>query len=75
MRLTRRGKPVAVLVSDKEFRRLVAGRTTPKPRFSEWYPKWLAKLPPGFKGISDAEVDRWRDRRPDGGRPPFAWDR
>ncbi|MGH8541689.1 MAG: type II toxin-antitoxin system Phd/YefM family antitoxin [Stenotrophobium sp.] len=72
VRLTRRGKPVAVLVSDVAYRRL---QDEPERRrsFSSWLAEWRAGLPSGAEEISDKEVDTWRDRSLSGGRRDFSW--
>ena len=70
VRFTRRGKPVAVLVSAGEYGRLAEQQ----PRKDPWLAlqKWRASLPPGFEGLSREDLAGLRDRGPDGGRPPIA---
>ena len=63
--LTRRGKPVAVLVSSAAYERL---RKRPKTSPLEAYRKWRASLDPGFEGFIDEEIASLRDRSP--GREP-----
>lgn len=66
VRLTRHGKPVAVLVSDRDFRRLSAQAERRDPW--AFLQKWRARLAENHAGIEDAEVDSWRDRSTRGGR-------
>lgn len=70
VRFTRRGKPVAVLLSAGDYGRLAEQQ----PRKDPWLAlqRWRASLPPGFEGLSRVELAGLRDRRPDGGRPPIA---
>ena len=70
VRLTRHGKAVAVLVSDREFRRLNAQAAGRDPW--AFLKRWRAGLPADHSGISDEEVDSWRDRTAGGGRK-FSW--
>lgn len=72
VRLTRRGKPVAVLVSERDYERMTSTRS---PRKDPWraLQEWRTTIPAGYKGIADKEVDSWRDRSPDGGRKS-PWD-
>lgn len=58
--LTRRGKPVAVLVSREEYTRLRAKR----PSLDQALHAWRARLPAEFEGFSDDEVRSWRDGSP-----------
>jgi prevent-host-death family protein len=55
--LTRRGKPVAVLVSRAEYDRL---RRT-RPPAHEALLAWRARLPSDFEGPTDDEIRSWRD--------------
>lgn len=66
VRITRHGKPVAVLLSSREYQRLsaVVGRRDPW----EFLQRWRAQLPEDFEGISDRDVDSWRDKQTGGGR-------
>ncbi len=66
VRITRHGKPVAVLVSNREYQRLNTGGARKDPW--EFLKDWRAKLPDDFEGLSDREVDSWRDRSTGGGR-------
>ena len=62
--LTRRGKPVAVILSMEEYRNL-------KSPASNWWSKveeWRSQLDSNFEGLEQAEVDAWRSD--DSGRPP-----
>jgi prevent-host-death family protein len=60
--ITRRGKPVAVLVSESEYARLRQGKE--RPDF--WQLVAEMRSDPEFEPIDWApeEVDSWRDRRP-----------
>jgi len=66
VRITRHGKPVAVLVSTQEYQRLNANAVRKDPL--EFLQRWRAQLPEDFEGISDGEVDSWRHRSTGGGR-------
>jgi len=59
--ITRRGKPVAVLVSEREYARLRQGKE--RPDF--WQLVAEMRSDPEFEAIDWAskEVDSWRDRR------------
>jgi len=66
VRLTRHGKAVAVLLSEQEYQRLSAQSAHKDPwQFLE---RWRAERPQGLPGISDTEVDSWRDKSVDDGR-------
>lgn len=67
VRLTRRGKPVAVIVSENDYERLTSTRPSRKDPWLALQ-EWRATLPTGYSGVADLEVDSWRDRSPDGGR-------
>lgn len=71
VQLMRHGKPVAVLVSVREYQRLSerSGRGDPW----EFLQRWRARLPKDFVGIADEEAASWRDRSPGGGRNT-TWD-
>jgi prevent-host-death family protein len=58
--LTRRGKPVAVIMSTRERKRL---SLQPQPRKGLWdaIQKWRAQHPEGIS-LTDVEIDSWRDR-------------
>lgn len=66
VRITRHGRPVAVLVSNREYQRLSAGAVRRDPWV--FLERWRAQLPEGFEGLSDREVDDWRERSAGGGR-------
>lgn len=58
--ITRRGLPVAVMLSTAEYQRLqqaAAGAAD----FPAWLAGWRSRLPAGFDGITAAELDRWLD--------------
>lgn len=58
--LTRRGKPVAVVVSRREYERLRGNR----PQFSEVYKNFLTKFPLDEFGVDDDLFESIRDRSP-----------
>jgi prevent-host-death family protein len=58
--LTRRGKPVAVVVPVKEYQRLRAGR----PSFAEAYQKFLENHPLEEFGLDDDFASSVRDKGP-----------
>jgi prevent-host-death family protein len=60
VQLTRRGRPIAVLVSVDEYEKLKAGRTT----FAEAYGKFRKEHPETGKGISASYFRKLRDRSP-----------
>lgn len=59
VRFTRRGRPVAVLISEVEYERLRAAAE--HADFAAWNQAWRARLPPGFEGITPEEIARWRE--------------
>jgi prevent-host-death family protein len=65
-RLTRRGKPVAVLLSEEAYNRLRVGAAERRDLWA-FVEQWRAGLGPHAEGISAAEVSGWRDRAT--GRP------
>lgn len=58
VRITRRGKPVAVLVSESEFQR---GRRRPAQGLGEAILAWRSRY--GGVDLTDAELQSWQDRR------------
>lgn len=58
--ITRRGRPVAVLLSDPEYRQLrsVAANAVD---FGVWVQTWRSRLPEPFEGISADELKRWAE--------------
>lgn len=68
VRVTRRGKPVAVLLSKEEYERLEAEESSPD--FWEMIEDWRAQTDFGWAELTPEEVDGWRDRGP--GRE-FSW--
>ena len=68
VRISRRGKPVAVLVSKEEYERLEAGVS--KKDFWQAVEDWRAQAGFDWPELTPDEVDRWRDRRPE---PEFSW--
>lgn len=70
VRVTRRGKPVAVLLSKEEYERLEAEAEESSPDFWEMVEDWRAQTDFGWAELTPEEVDGWRDRGP--GRE-FSW--
>ena len=66
IRLTRRGKPVAVLLSEEAYHSLQAGAEGRRDIWA-FVEQWRATQPPDAEGISAREVRSWRDRT--AGRP------
>ncbi|WP_020647824.1 MULTISPECIES: type II toxin-antitoxin system Phd/YefM family antitoxin [Solimonas] len=60
VQVTRRGQPVAVLLSEAEYARLRAAAAAAVD-FAAWARNWREQLPAGIEGISAAELERWRD--------------
>jgi antitoxin Phd len=60
--ITRRGKPVAVLLSEDEYARLRQGQE----QRNFWDLIAEMRADPGFEPVdwSKEEIDSWRDRRP-----------
>ena len=60
VQVTRRGKPVAVLVSQAEYERLLRGL----PRRTFWEAVQAMRADPEFEPVdfTKEEVDGWRDR-------------
>lgn len=57
--LTRRGRPVAVILSRSAYDRLALR----KPSFGEALARFLQRWPPGGDGVDEAFVESLRDRR------------
>ncbi len=66
--ITRRGKPVAVLVSEDEYERLKSGA---QEDFWQAIQRWRARASFDWQELTPEEVDGWRDRSP--GREP-SWE-
>jgi prevent-host-death family protein len=60
--ITRRGKPVAVLVSSDEYERLESG--VARRDFWQAVMDWRAQASFDWPELTSDEVDGWRDRRP-----------
>ena len=60
VQVTRRGQPVAVLLSEAEYLRLKSAAAGAAD-FAAWALGWREQLPAGLEGISAAELERWRD--------------
>ena len=69
VRITRRGKPVAVLLSEDEYERLKSG--VRNRGFWQAVQQWRAHADYDWPELTPEEVDGWRDRTP--GRA-FSWD-
>jgi prevent-host-death family protein len=64
VRLTRRGKPVAVLMSEREYERLKAAGA-PRRDFLRFLQGWRREMiAKGLPFATDTESDGMRDRRP-----------
>lgn len=66
--ITRRGKPVAVLVSEAAYERLKAG--VQKKDVWQAIQEWRAQARFDWPELTPEEVDSWRDRSPGRG---FTW--
>lgn len=66
--ITRRGKPVAVLVSEDAYERLESGGTNRD--FWQAVETWRARADLDLPELTPDEVDGWRDRRPS---REFSW--
>lgn len=62
IRITRRGKPVAILLSEDAYLRLSQGQTPP----DFWDLVKEMRAAPDFQPVNGTpeEIDTWRDRRP-----------
>ncbi|MCY3847111.1 MAG: type II toxin-antitoxin system Phd/YefM family antitoxin [Acidobacteria bacterium] len=60
--ITRRGKPVAVLMSREEYERLESGATGSD--FWQGIKEWREQASFDWPELTPDEVDGWRDRRP-----------
>ena len=69
VRITRRGKPVAVLLSEDEYERLKANAQ--EKNFWQALQEWRAQASFDWPELTPEEVGSWRDRSP--GRE-FSWD-
>ena len=61
--ITRRGKPVAVMVSAELYERAIR-QAGAGPSWFDRLNTWRGSLPADFEGLSDAELDAVRDREP-----------
>ena len=66
--ITRRGKAVAVLLSESEYAWLSHNRS--KPDLFQAILEWRNQAEFDWKDLSPEEVDHWRDRSD---RPDFQW--
>ena len=62
VQITRRGRPVAVLVSRDGYDRLESGE--PRRDFWQGITEWRAQTSFDWPELTPEEVDGWRDRRP-----------
>ena len=60
VQVTRRGQPVAVLLSETEYLRLKSAAAGAVD-FAAWVRRWREQLPAGIEGISAIELERWRE--------------
>ncbi|HEX4896417.1 MAG TPA: type II toxin-antitoxin system Phd/YefM family antitoxin [Solimonas sp.] len=60
VQVTRRGRAVAVLVSEAEYERLKTAAAAAAD-FAAWVQAWRARLPAGFEGLSATELEQWQD--------------
>ena len=60
-RLTRRGKPVAVLLSEEAYHRLRSGAAEQGDLW-KFVERWRAALPADWEGIGSEETRSWRAR-------------
>ena len=60
VQVTRRGQPVAVLLSEAEYARLKSAAAAAAD-FAGWVQNWREQLPDGFEGIGPGELERWRN--------------
>ena len=58
--ITRRGKPVAVVVSFEEYERVRSAKVS----WMDQLDAWRASLPDGIEGLTEAELEAVRDREP-----------
>lgn len=58
--ITRRGKPVAVVVSFEEYERVRGFAVS----WMDQLDAWRASLPEGVEGLTEAELEAVRDREP-----------
>jgi prevent-host-death family protein len=69
VRLTRRGRPVAVLMSEESYRRLQSDQGERRGVW-EFVKQWRGSLPADWEGLHDEEVRSMRDKSP---ARDFAW--
>lgn len=58
--ITRRGQPVAMLLSAPDYERLKSAAAAGAD-FAAWAQNWRESLPEDFEGIGVDELARWRD--------------
>lgn len=57
--ISRRGRPVAVLLGQAEYERLRAAIAAAD--FGGWMQSWRSRLPASFEGISAEDLARWTE--------------
>lgn len=55
--ISRRGRPVAVLLAEAEYERLRSAG--PAAEFGQWLSSWRGRAGTTFEGISADELERW----------------
>lgn len=60
VQLTRRGRPVAVILSGCEYERLLRG-TVPMGSLTETIARWRQEMQGALPELTGEEVDGWRD--------------
>ena len=60
VQLTRRGQPVAVLLSEHEYEQLKTAAASTMD-FAAWAQAWRARQVENFEGITPAELERWQE--------------
>lgn len=58
VQVTRRGKAVAVLLSEAEYERLLGSARTD---FAAWSQAWRGRQGAGFEGVTAEELARWAE--------------
>lgn len=58
VQVTRRGKAVAVLLSETEYERLQGNA---RPDFAAWNQAWRDRQLQGFEGVTAEELARWAE--------------
>jgi len=62
--ITRHGRPVAVLIGEREYARLIKGKT-PQQGFLDFTHEWRARMAAdGCAALGEQEVEALRDKTP-----------